>query len=231
MSKRKSKTNNKPITPKIIKRGRLEALKEEKFLTNRIFNRISENMHYEIFKYLKPKDLLAIRATKIGGYQLVTNRLLRSRIKNYFKQLKPRQIEGELSDPKRDQQRLKLLLQQTKILDFQYILEFRKLLNWLPYLKDNSQIIGIKLGYIIYIYIYYVVGRFIGEDGVIELNKYISSIPTLRILHLGMIYIYIYIYIENTGIGNKGAIALSKEIDLYTNLHKIRLSIRNFSYG
>ena len=33
-------------------------LRRERFLTNRIFQRISENMHYEIFKYLAANELL-----------------------------------------------------------------------------------------------------------------------------------------------------------------------------
>ena len=67
---------------------RLSELKEGKFLNQRIFPRISENMHYEIFQYLGPKALLQIRAMSTGGYQLTSNQLLRSRIKNYFPKLK-----------------------------------------------------------------------------------------------------------------------------------------------
>ena len=46
-------------------------------------------MHYEIFKYLNNVDLLAVRGTKLGGYQLTSNSLLRSRIQNYFYYLSP----------------------------------------------------------------------------------------------------------------------------------------------
>ena len=63
-------------------------LKESKFLTKRIFKRISENMHYEIFKYTSKEDLLEIKGLSTGGYQLTTNQLLRSRIKNYFEIIK-----------------------------------------------------------------------------------------------------------------------------------------------
>ena len=63
---------------------RLVYHKEERFLTNRIFGRISENMHYEIFKYLDSRDLLEVRITKLGGFQLTSNKLLRSRITNYL---------------------------------------------------------------------------------------------------------------------------------------------------
>ena len=41
-------------------------------------------MHYEIFKNLNCRELLRIRALKLGGYQLTSNKILRSRIKNYF---------------------------------------------------------------------------------------------------------------------------------------------------
>ena len=63
---------------------RLQTTKEEKYLSNRIFKNISENMHYEIFKYLNSNELLEIRETTLGGYQLTSNKLLRSRINNYF---------------------------------------------------------------------------------------------------------------------------------------------------
>ena len=62
-------------------------LQRETFLTNRIFQRISENMHYIIFKYMAAKELLEIKLTNIGGYQLTSNQLLRSRIRNYFNKI------------------------------------------------------------------------------------------------------------------------------------------------
>ena len=63
---------------------RLAILQKSQFLTKRIMERISENMHYETFKYLNSVDLVEIRGMKLGGYQLVSNKLLRSRIYNYF---------------------------------------------------------------------------------------------------------------------------------------------------
>ena len=68
-------------------RENLHSLKKNKFLTKRIFKRISENMHYEIFKYTNKEDLLEIKGLCTGGYQLTTNKLLRSRIKNYFQDI------------------------------------------------------------------------------------------------------------------------------------------------
>ena len=62
-----------------------DELKEAKYLNHRIFGRITENLSYEIFKYMNSKELLEIRATNLGGYQLTSNTTLRSRIKNYLK--------------------------------------------------------------------------------------------------------------------------------------------------
>ena len=71
----------------LILKKRLSQLREPKYLSIRIFQRISENMHYEIFKYLTPEDLLEIKESGTGGYQLTSNKLLRSRIANYFPHL------------------------------------------------------------------------------------------------------------------------------------------------
>ena len=64
---------------------RLDELRETKFLTHRVFMRISENMSYEIFKFVDSIDLLQIRCISLGGYQLISNPILRARIKNYLK--------------------------------------------------------------------------------------------------------------------------------------------------
>ena len=89
---------------------RLEELKYKKFLTKRILTRISENMHYEIFKYLDGKDLLEVRAITLGGYQLTTNKILRSRIGNYLESkiyLTKKDIEENIN-------RIKLIFQFQK---------------------------------------------------------------------------------------------------------------------
>ena len=62
--------------------GRMTLMK--KYLTERVFGRISENMHYEVFKYLEAVDLLQIRSLNLGGFLLTSNPYLRPRIKNYF---------------------------------------------------------------------------------------------------------------------------------------------------
>ena len=69
----------------IRKYRRLDHLKQSKYQTHRIFTKISENMSYEIFKYVNSGDLLEIRALKLGGYELISNTYLRARIKNYMK--------------------------------------------------------------------------------------------------------------------------------------------------
>ena len=68
---------------------RLEELSESKYLSRRIFQRVSENMHYEIFKFLTPIQLLDVALLNSGGFQLISNRILRARIKIYFTILKP----------------------------------------------------------------------------------------------------------------------------------------------
>ena len=93
-------------------------LRRERFLTNRIFQRISENMHYEIFKYLAANELLEIKLTNIGGYQLTSNQLLRSRIGNYFNKIYFNLKES--SDVKSNTRKIQIIIEQTGIL----ILEF-----------------------------------------------------------------------------------------------------------
>ena len=108
MKKRKENRN------KLLKiHRRLEQIKEEKFLTNRIFPRISENMHYEIFKYLNSEELLQIRRTKLGGYQLTSNRILRSRIQNFMPYLYTKlELEGPNSDVEINLRKCRLLFGQ-----------------------------------------------------------------------------------------------------------------------
>ena len=76
---------------------------------------MSENMHYEIFKYVSSTDLLQIKLTTLGGYQLTSNRLLRSRIKNYTKPriikfIFPRNIHSEDTSYK-----LQILFERTEL--------------------------------------------------------------------------------------------------------------------
>ena len=134
-------------------RSRLEELKEEKFLTMKIFERLSENMHYEVFKYVNAKDLLVIRSLKLGGYLLSSNKLLRSRIKNYFSVLIPRIIQGRQNidmNINMMNQRIKLIFEQlgSEIIDLKnmQIDPQRMYNNLVPLLKLNYGLIGLKLG-------------------------------------------------------------------------------------
>ena len=68
---------------------RLESLKQDIYLSKRFFPRISENMHYEIFKYIDSRDLVEIRGARMGGYQLTSNRQIRSNIGNYLVKIRP----------------------------------------------------------------------------------------------------------------------------------------------
>ena len=68
---------------------RLEDLKKSRYLSNKLFPRISENLHYEILKYSTSTTLLEVKTTNLGGYQATSNKLLRSRIKNYSPPFKP----------------------------------------------------------------------------------------------------------------------------------------------
>ena len=91
-----------------MKRKRLELLKEMKYLTQKIFQRISENLHYELFKYSDCFSLLEIRSLNLGGFQLISNNILRQRIGNYFKNIKfNSEITSEYT------RKIKLIFEQT----------------------------------------------------------------------------------------------------------------------
>ena len=95
--------NNTPI-------NHLNSLKEDKFLSQRIFKRISENMHYEIFKYLTSSELIIIRETTLGRYQLTSNRMLRARIKNYFRKIV---LDTVFQDINQDSRKIQLIFEQS----------------------------------------------------------------------------------------------------------------------
>ena len=138
---------------------RLEGLKREKFLTNRVFKRVSENMHYEILKFINSRDLLGIRGTNLGGYQITSNKLLRHRIKNYFIKLKPDVGEDKDLVEYISDKGIKLIFTQTgkHILDYdQMHLGRRGMGSLLQILKFNTNILGINLGTYIYRYYTYI---------------------------------------------------------------------------
>ena len=129
--------------------NRLSNLKKERFLIKRIFQRLSENMHYETFKYLNCEELLEIRASKLGGYLLVSNALIRSRIKNYFQLLQPRINNNE--NMKVVDYKIKLIFEQLgeEILYFERMKigvneGIRNII--IPIIELNPELKGIKLG-------------------------------------------------------------------------------------
>ena len=131
-----------------------EELKSEKYLTKRIFSGISENMHYEIFKYLDSHNLLEIRALKLGGYQLISNKTLRSRIKNYFKYI-PFKLSEDLPISLKikginlifEQMGREKLIYEGVGLEMDEINKLSEILEFTPELKK------LNLGIYIYIYI------------------------------------------------------------------------------
>ena len=133
---------------------RLFNLKEERFLTKRIFLRMSENMHYEIFKFMNSIDLLQIRGTKLGGYQLISNNLLRSRITNYFAHLKP--ILSNHENVEVSNKEIGLVFEQLgkNKLDFGGLEIWKKWVeNLIELIKLNPLIIELNLGMDCYVFI------------------------------------------------------------------------------
>ena len=134
---------------KIFINCRLKQLKREEFLTKRIFTRLSENMHYEVLKYLDCYDLLEMKGVKLGGYQLISNKKLRSRIKNYFFTLYPKLASKEVLDAKCYYRKIQLIFEQTgnDILNFhQMRIGEEGIKKLLPILKLIPNLKGIQLG-------------------------------------------------------------------------------------
>ena len=141
---------------------RLKELKERKYLNNRFFNRVTENMHYEIFKYVNYEDLVQIRVSRLGGYQLTSNRILRSRIKNYFGYLQADLKLGNLQDEKdleENMKRVELIFLHTgnkNLLDFRRVkIKAHEMNELVKLFKLVPQIKGLSFRNI-YIYIYYI---------------------------------------------------------------------------
>ena len=113
---------------------RLEQLKNTKFLSHRIFPRISENISYEIFKYMNFQELLQIRDSNLGGFQLVSNTTLRSRIKNYLKG----KALSSLTDLFANKGKINLLFEQKG----ERVLSIKSLRNWgVKLLTENLKFI------------------------------------------------------------------------------------------
>ena len=140
-----SRHGNSIINLKQIQR--LEGLKQDKFLTQKIFPRLSDNIHYEIFKNLNSRDLLKIKEINLGGYQLTTNHHLRGKmIKNYFSYLKPMlDLSEKSSNVEKNIKIVKLIYQQTEkeYLDFrtmqiqdQGAIQFARIFMHIPETKE-----------------------------------------------------------------------------------------------
>ena len=67
----------------------LDSLKAEKYLSQRFFKKLSENMHFEVFKFIDNVELLKIRSVNRGGYQLISNKIQRRKLGNHFPEFNP----------------------------------------------------------------------------------------------------------------------------------------------
>ena len=158
---------------------RLKHLKHTKFLTQRIFPRISENMSYEIFKYVNSQDLLQIRASTLGGFQLVSNASLRSRINNY---LQDKVIS--LTDLFANKKKINFLFEQKEesVLSFSLLRaegakKLAQNMNFIPNLQSLNLSI-IFCGFII------IENNYIGQEGVFAILEILTKYD-LQNLKLG----------------------------------------------
>ena len=62
---------------------RLTKMKNDQYLSTKIWPMLGENMHYEIIKYLNWKSIYILRAINLAGFQLCTSKVMRRRIGNY----------------------------------------------------------------------------------------------------------------------------------------------------
>ena len=136
----------------------MNILPDTRFLTNRIFRRVCENLHYEIFKYLNYVELLEIRCLKLGGYELTSNITLRSRIKNYPHSFDYTFSNIDLEEEARNPRKIKLIFAQigkNKLSlaniqkDHQKLKHITKILKLLPELTELN-----LCNIYIYIYLY-----------------------------------------------------------------------------
>ena len=97
----------------------LGELSRSNILNHVFFKRVSIDLHFKILTYLDSKDLLEIRATKLGGYQITSNCRLRGKIGNYFSLIQPK-LTSKL---RANVRKIKLIFEQTgrKALNFSSI--------------------------------------------------------------------------------------------------------------
>ena len=117
---------------------RLNSLKDKLFLSEKIFKRVSENMHFEIFKYLSAEILLEIRITCLGGYQLCANKNLRNKmVKNYYRKLQINAQEYKKSSKEWNIRKARVIHEQTSsnlgmyIYIYIFIYIYRNKHNWI----------------------------------------------------------------------------------------------------
>ena len=200
MGQKMTKTREISIFQARNRKERLKELKESKFLTNRVFIKICENMHYEVFKNLNSRDLLELRAVNIGGYQITSNSILRNRIKNYISNISPKYTFLK-ANIKLNIQRINFVFEQmgNEVLSFAdnklgkgEIGPFALVLKHIPQLKEIILCNCVD----IYIYIYkyiYIAENNIGDKEMLSLTKSLKNIPDLRSIRLCM-YSYFCLY-------------------------------------
>ena len=181
------------VTPK-----RLWKLKNEKFLTRELFVGMSENMHYEIFKYMNGGELLEIRRINLGGYQLTSTKLLRSRIKNYYIRNPKLMINTLINAGAR---RIEAVYEQMEGCEINLNcmnIDWEKCIRVIQILRDIHKLKGINLCIIYYLYLgnnlfFSIIAYNDIEDRIVILAKHLYKVPNLQKLNLSNISIYIYI--------------------------------------
>ena len=102
-----------------------------------------------MFIYLDYRDLLEMRRTKLGGFRLTSNKILRARIKNYLPELKFKFIQTEKRNLIEEDFRIKIIFEQTgtQILNLEKIkMDEKEFECLIQIIKINPQINGMKLG-------------------------------------------------------------------------------------
>ena len=168
----------------VILNPRLELLKNEKFLYKRLFMRLSENMHYEVLKYLNSEELIGLRGCNLGGFQLSSNQILRKRIGNYLGNIKPFIFHLESQQVAQFIIALFEQVNSWKLISFEEMnIESIQLIYLSRAFKFLPGIAILKLRNI-YIYIYIIERNLIGDEGIYELSENLKSIPNLEELYL-----------------------------------------------
>ena len=62
------------------KSDRLKMIKEDKYLSYKLFSILSENLHFEIYQFLYFNEIIKFRLINLGGFVLASNQHIRSRL-------------------------------------------------------------------------------------------------------------------------------------------------------